>query len=81
MDLTVNCIKCSQPYKTDDPDPYYCDACLEAKRVIAAEVDRKMAANPVEKTKSHYQMFDELSKTKGRKGFVNAKDAHDLGIL
>lgn len=71
------CIKCKIKYDSDEPDPYYCESCLAFSKKIAEEVDRKLSARPRREHKSGLQVFDELAKTRGQRGFVHYKD---LGI-
>lgn len=77
QEYTHKCVKCQVPYKDTDPDPYYCEPCNEQRKIIAQEVDRKLAGTVDTNVKSDLQIFDELRKTKGIRGFVNK---NDLGI-
>lgn len=77
-EYTHNCIKCTTKYTSRDEDAYYCSKCLAEKKAIAQEVDRKMANRASKReAKSELQLFNELAKTRGVRGFVNARD---LGI-
>ncbi|MES2224148.1 MAG: hypothetical protein V4469_04425 [Patescibacteria group bacterium] len=53
------CIKCSTQYKTDDPDPYYCNDCIIEKNRIAKEIDAKTSQFPKIREKSPLQLYDE----------------------
>lgn len=37
----MNCIKCGVKYETTDVEAYLCPPCLEEKKKIAAEIDKK----------------------------------------
>lgn len=65
------CIKCAAKYDTEDPDPYYCPTCNEARKAIAAEIDKKV--RPSKQIKSDFQIYDEMCKLRGTP-FINAKD-------
>lgn len=58
-----SCIKCSTQYQDEDPDPYYCPACVEVKRQVAAEIDAKRPKGPVIKTPSNLEAFEAVAKT------------------
>lgn len=74
---TNSCIKCSEKYEDDDPEPYYCNSCNEERKRIAEEIDKKMKNMPSERQgKSSFQEYEEIRKIKGTP-FVNIKD---LGI-
>lgn len=74
---THNCIKCGQVYSDSDVDAYYCEACVEAKKAIAKEIDAKIALRgPRRQVKSDLQVYDEIRRAKGTQ-FVSIKD---LGI-
>lgn len=77
---THSCInkECSAQYQSEDEDPYYCETCLEKKKVLAEEIDAKRAlSQPEERPKSDYQILLEKGQTKGQSTFVKAAD---LGI-
>ncbi len=69
---THNCIKCFEKYEDQDPDPYYCPACVEVKKQLAAEIDKKQIVHTLP-TKSDLQIYDEICKARGSR-FVNIKD-------
>ena len=54
-----NCIKpaCSNTYKDDEPDAYYCEPCQEANKVLAKEIDAKIAASPKRSRVSNVQEY------------------------
>jgi hypothetical protein len=74
QEYSHNCIKCSLEYKSNEPDPYYCDSCLEQKKIIAKEVDKKIASIPKKQTVSDLQLYDQA---KGGSRFPSIKK---LGI-
>ena len=51
------CIKCSAPYSTNDPEPYYCENCVEEKQLIAEKIDKKFKTTSVNVT-SDFQAFE-----------------------
>ena len=66
------CIKpsCSNTYEDNDPDPYYCSACIEVKKAIAEKIDKQFAGIPKIPVESELQKYDRL---KDERGFVNYK--------
>ena len=79
---THSCVKCQKSYQDSDPEPYLCKVCNEARLVIAAEVDKKLASRPKKENKSDFQIALERGKTinsamGGQSTFVRASD---LGI-
>lgn len=68
--MKLHCIKCNTPYETDDPDPYYCPDCLEAKRAIAAEIDRKFAGRDTTPPMTPLQIYEQA---RGQGKFANGK--------
>lgn len=76
-EYTHSCIKCQTEYKDEDPDPYYCENCNKERKIVAKEIDRKIALQPSSRPiKSDLQIYDEICKLRGSK-FVSIKD---LGI-
>lgn len=68
------CIKCSQQYSSNEVDPYLCGPCNEQRKIIAKEVDAKLATRVSKrKVKSDFQKYDEICKARGSR-FVNARD-------
>lgn len=62
--LTLACIKCNTPYQTEDPDPYYCEACNAHRLAVAKELDSK--PRPQREHKSALQEYDSAPKVMGR---------------
>lgn len=60
-----NCIKCSEPYKSEDDEAYYCPSCNEERLRIAKEIDAKIKARPKRKTISGIQEYDNAPKVHG----------------
>jgi len=60
-----SCIKCSKSYQDDDVDAYYCPECIEAKKLLAIEIDRKMKDRPSTKPASALQQYDAAPKVRG----------------
>lgn len=71
----ATCFKCKTKYESSDASDKagdgYCPPCLEIKKAIAAELDKKFLNRPAKKKPLRY---DDLPKIRG---FVNARD---LGI-
>ncbi len=40
---THKCLKCKLEYVDEDPDDYLCETCNEQRKVIAREIDAKLA--------------------------------------
>ncbi len=59
MKYKPNCVKCGEPYPSDEEDNYYCPTCLVEKNKVAKEVDAKVARMPKRKVKSDFQTLDE----------------------
>ena len=77
--FTHVCIKpnCGKTYSSPDIDPYYCSSCDKERKLVAQEIDKKLAGRVSKKqVKSELQMYDEISKARGSK-FINVRD---LGI-
>lgn len=73
---SLSCIKCSEKYESNDPDPYFCEKCKEKSKAIAKDIDKKFSTKPRRQLKSDLQIFDELRRAKGS-NYINMKD---LGI-
>jgi len=74
---------CGQTYTDDDPEVYFCSTCVEQRKQIAEEVNKKLAGrvnNSVDKS------FDALCNKFGRTvpsdrgGLATFFRASDLGI-
>lgn len=71
MEYTHPCIKCSASYTDNDPDAYYCPACIDEKKRIAQEIDKKIKSRPRKQYMSPLQAYDAAHKVRG---FINAND-------
>jgi uncharacterized Zn ribbon protein len=69
--MTHPCIKCTTKYETTDPDAYLCPKCLDEKKAIAAEIDKKFASIPRKEVFTPLQAYDAAKKIRG---FVSARD-------
>lgn len=68
---TISCIKCGDNYQSEDPDPYYCKSCNDARLALAEEVDAKIRARGTKrKTVSALAEYDASPKVHG---FVQAR--------
>lgn len=65
------CINCHQPYEETDVEAYLCSPCLEQKKIIAAEIDKKRENQPRIKVKTELELYDEAKKLRG--GFPSYK--------
>jgi hypothetical protein len=62
----INCIKCGKPYQDKDPEPYYCAVCLEEKKRMAAEIDKRIQLRGSSRAnKSLLQEYDNAPKVNG----------------
>ena len=59
--MTHSCIKCKSQYDGSEPEAYYCPKCNDERKLIAAEIDKKI--RPESKTMSDLQIFDSVAKT------------------
>ena len=58
------CIKCSEVYSTDDPDPYYCAPCEVEKKKVAAKIDAQLGPSTNRShSMSDLQAFEASAKT------------------
>lgn len=59
------CIRpgCANTYEDDEPDHYYCPSCNEARKKIAAEIDRKIGSQPRAHAMSDLAVFESQAKT------------------
>lgn len=58
--------QCGSQYENEDPDPYYCDACVASRKAIADEIDAKRRAlGPVPKPMSALELFDAAADSRG----------------
>ena len=69
------CIKpaCGASYEDNDPDDYYCPPCNEQRKVIAREIDTKLASVPSKRQATGTFAGHDFKKPSGRI-FFNAKD-------
>lgn len=66
------CPTCSTPYEDNDPDIYFCPSCVESRKIVAKQVDMKLASRVSKRPeKSQLQIYDEIFK---QKGFVYLND-------
>ena len=56
------CVKCGEKYTDSDPDAYYCPPCNDARKKIAAELDKKMGNRPKKPVVSDLQAYDAQAK-------------------
>lgn len=70
------CIRpgCSTQYEDNDPEPYYCGPCNEARKAAAAEIDAKIALRPKERVVSDLKAFEAKSQARGSAMFIRASD-------
>lgn len=61
---TFVCIKpsCDKKYESNEPEAYYCPECTKANKVIAAQVDAKIAARPKKNRTSAWQEYEKSQK-------------------
>ena len=77
--FTHTCLTCKISYNDTDPDPYLCPPCNEQRKLIAKQIDTKLAGRISKKpVKSELQLYDEIQKRTGSK-YVNIK--HLDGLL
>jgi hypothetical protein len=62
---THTCIKpgCGVQYTSDDQERYYCEACNEARKVVAAEIDAKYGSRAGEEVVSDLQAYEAEAKS------------------
>lgn len=65
MEYPHSCIKCGTQYTDNDPDAYLCTTCNEARKAIAAQVDKSLAMRPKRQSKSLLQQYNEAPKVRG----------------
>lgn len=69
--MLTNCLTCKNLYEEADTEAYLCPPCLNEKKAIAAEIDRKRGNQPRVKEKSELQLYEEARKVRG--GFPSYK--------
>lgn len=57
---------CGRTYSSLEADPYFCKDCIQARKALYAQVDRKVRSTPRKHIKSDYEIFMEQSKTAQR---------------
>lgn len=59
------CIKpgCDNTYEDEDVDRYYCPTCNEARKALAAEIDKRIGAQPRERGMSELEIFEAEAKS------------------
>ncbi len=65
--MLLPCLKCGQRYEESESEPYYCPPCLESRKQIAIEIDKKFANRPIVRMKSELELYDEARKANGGK--------------
>ena len=71
---THSCLTCKISYNDTDPDAYLCPPCNEQRKLVAKQVDAKLAVRISKRpVKSELQLYDEIQKRTGSK-YVNIKD-------
>lgn len=79
MQTFTHVCSCGKSYTDNDPDLYFCPECVETRKQIALEVDKKLASRPKTKSLSNYQIALQKGKTVnsangGQSTFVRAED-------
>ena len=69
----VLCLKCNTSYEDSEPDNYYCSACLNERKAIAAEIDKKMSSRSRVRVKTELELYDSLVRANNGK-FPNYKN-------
>lgn len=65
MQYSHSCIKCQSKYDDDDPDAYLCTTCNEARKVIAAQVDKTIGMRPKKEVVTPLQAYDTAPNVRG----------------
>jgi len=77
MQSYTHTCSCGEKYTDNDPEVYFCLACVKMRKAVALEVDKKMAQRPKKVQMSNYQILQAKGQSKGEATFVKARD---LGI-
>jgi len=67
---------CGIAYKDTDPDVYFCETCKAQRKIIAKQIDAKLAGKVARNVKSDLQLYDEARTKSG----MNFPRIRDLGI-
>lgn len=54
---------CGRTYSSLEQDPYFCKDCIQARKGLYAQIDKKVGAMPRKAVKSDYELYMEKSKT------------------
>lgn len=65
MEYSHKCIKCQKEYTDTDPDPYYCASCNAERKIIAKQIEKKMAHTISTKAPSALKEYDNAPKVRG----------------
>jgi len=66
MSMYTHTCRCGAQYEDEDPEPYFCPACVLKRKSIAAEIDAKRAAEgPRPPPMSALQEYDASQKVHG----------------
>lgn len=73
---------CGKIYTDDDPDLYFCPDCVAQRKIIAEQVDKKLAGRVSKEDKSFNALCEKFGRTvpSDRGGLATFFKASDLGI-
>jgi len=54
---------CGRTYTSLEADPYFCKDCVQARKALYAQVDKKVATTARKHIKSDYELYTEKSQT------------------
>lgn len=54
---------CGRIYTSLEPDPYFCKDCIQSRKAMYAQVDKKVKSTARPRVKSDYELYTEKSKT------------------
>ena len=63
MSYELKCLKCTSIYQSEDDEPYLCDKCLNNRKKIAEELDKKFSTIQREPVRSELQEIEETCLT------------------
>lgn len=54
---------CGRTYTSLEADPYFCKDCIQARKALYAQIEKRVAAVPRKAAKSDYEVFAQNART------------------
>jgi hypothetical protein len=81
-EIFTHTCSCGEVYTDNDPDVYFCPACINKRKKIADEVNRKMVNRISSREENGFEAISKLGRTMPSQGggLATFFKASDLGI-